>query len=585
MIYFKMIDKKKYVYAIFSFLISFIVYLKTLAPTVYWADSGELIIGAYTLGILHPSGYPTYTVLSHLFTYLPFGTVAFRVNLMSAFFAALTVLLVFWICYKLTKSNLASFLVSLFLAFSSVFWSQAVIAEVYTLHAFFMALNLLILLHWKETNGNKWIYLFCFTYGLSLTHHITSIFFIPGFLYFILFKKDFNLNRSIVRFKNILIGIVLFILGLIPYLYLIIRSKMDPVLDFGNPENLSNFLYHVTGKQYSFVMFEPNWSIFSSIDLIGWLSLFLLLILAIYGFYNIRRRDIKITFLLILFVNIVFNFFYNIPDIFPYFIPSIIILVIFSAIGLKKLLSLELRHFFLIFIVLISLFVFIDNYQENNLSDFWLPEVHGNNVFDTIQEDDAILINDDNALLQVLWYLKIVEGKGRDIRVIHKGLLPLTWYQKQIEEEFLELEFSDFTVEGIIEDNIDKAIYFVSPQENLSYDVEKVGILYKLDDEFDVEYDYSELLGYYDPYLDKYVIVLNEIGIEYYEEELFEEAIETFELAIQIKFDSFDSWTNLALVYYETGDVENAINALEIALDIEYDEQIAQNLELLKDNL
>lgn len=86
-------------------LISFIVYLLTLAPTVYWGDSGELITVAYTLGIAHPSGYPTYTLLGHLFTYIPFGSIAWRVNLMSAVFASLAVMLLYFVCWKVIVGN------------------------------------------------------------------------------------------------------------------------------------------------------------------------------------------------------------------------------------------------------------------------------------------------------------------------------------------------------------------------------------------------------------------------------------------------------------------------------------------------
>ena len=42
----------------FVFAVSLAVYVKTLAPTVYGEDSGELIAAADTLGIPHPTGYP-----------------------------------------------------------------------------------------------------------------------------------------------------------------------------------------------------------------------------------------------------------------------------------------------------------------------------------------------------------------------------------------------------------------------------------------------------------------------------------------------------------------------------------------------
>src|SRR4051812_34333959 len=66
-----------------------LIYGVTLCPSVGGGDSGELATVAYTLGIAHPPGYPLYTLFGKLFTTLPFGTVAWRVNLFSAVCGAL----------------------------------------------------------------------------------------------------------------------------------------------------------------------------------------------------------------------------------------------------------------------------------------------------------------------------------------------------------------------------------------------------------------------------------------------------------------------------------------------------------------
>ena len=73
------------------------LYLTTLAPSVVtlFDDSLEFQLVTYQLGIAHPTGYPLYTLLGKLFTFLPMGNVAYRVNLMSAVFGALTVALVY----------------------------------------------------------------------------------------------------------------------------------------------------------------------------------------------------------------------------------------------------------------------------------------------------------------------------------------------------------------------------------------------------------------------------------------------------------------------------------------------------------
>ncbi|KKQ89288.1 MAG: hypothetical protein UT12_C0017G0009 [Candidatus Curtissbacteria bacterium GW2011_GWC2_38_9] len=133
-----------YILPFLLFAFTLIVYILTLSRSVYFGDSGELIAAAYTLGIAHPPGYPLYTMLAHLFTYLPFGTLAFRVNLFSAVTSSLTVVVIYFICLKLTSNRLASISASLFLAFSYLFWLYSLVAEVFSLHALFVTLIILV---------------------------------------------------------------------------------------------------------------------------------------------------------------------------------------------------------------------------------------------------------------------------------------------------------------------------------------------------------------------------------------------------------------------------------------------------------
>ena len=76
------------VVAVVPFVFCFLLYLATLAPTVTFEDSGELITAAYGLGVAHPPGYPIFCIVGKAFSMLPVGSVAWRLNLMSAFFTA-----------------------------------------------------------------------------------------------------------------------------------------------------------------------------------------------------------------------------------------------------------------------------------------------------------------------------------------------------------------------------------------------------------------------------------------------------------------------------------------------------------------
>src|SRR5262245_33160029 len=77
--------------AVFIGVSVLLLYIRTLAPSLLWGDSAEFQTLSYTLGMTHPSGYMTHIMIGKLFTYMPVGNIAYRVNLMSAFFGAMAV--------------------------------------------------------------------------------------------------------------------------------------------------------------------------------------------------------------------------------------------------------------------------------------------------------------------------------------------------------------------------------------------------------------------------------------------------------------------------------------------------------------
>ena len=221
----------------------FVLYLRTLAPTILPYDSPDLLdvpmlqMQVCVLGMAHPTGYPSYLMLSHLFTYLPFGDCAYRANLASATYAALAVLSVFAAGYLLSRWVAAAAAAALAFGVGVTLWSQAVIAEVYTLNALFIALTLLALLLWRERRKDRHLLLSAFLVGLSLTDHLTSGLLLPASLLFVALVDW----RKLADVKLMLKSVGLFFVGLIPYLYLPIRSAMDPSFEANNPSNFERF--------------------------------------------------------------------------------------------------------------------------------------------------------------------------------------------------------------------------------------------------------------------------------------------------------------------------------------------------------
>ena len=127
------------------FAIALAVYLRTLCPTLYWGDCGELATAAYNLGIAHPTGYPLWCMIGKLWTLvIPFGTIVWRLNTMSAFFGALAIACFYGFlrCSGIARS--IAIAASGMLAFSFTLWQQCLFCETYSMTAFYTCLLLFL---------------------------------------------------------------------------------------------------------------------------------------------------------------------------------------------------------------------------------------------------------------------------------------------------------------------------------------------------------------------------------------------------------------------------------------------------------
>ncbi|OGB99365.1 hypothetical protein A2V82_00765 [candidate division KSB1 bacterium RBG_16_48_16] len=214
----------------FAFLFSFIIYLKTIAPTVSFWDCGEFITCSYILGIPHPPGAPFYLLLGRLFTMIPFSAdIGFRVNIISVITTALTVMLTFLIIVRLIKQwrgepknredvviLCASGLIgALGFAFTDTLWFNAVEAEVYAISMFLTAAIVWLILAWLEkadqTGAERYILLIAYLLGLAIGVHLLMILAIPA-IGLIVYFKHLDQKDEKVNLKNLLIFAVVSVL-------------------------------------------------------------------------------------------------------------------------------------------------------------------------------------------------------------------------------------------------------------------------------------------------------------------------------------------------------------------------------------
>ncbi len=233
------------------------VYCFTLAPTITGEDSGEFVTAAKLLGITHPPGYPLYCMIAHAFTWLPVGGIALRVNFMSAVFGGATVYLLALLIILFTRNRVAALAGGLLFAFTKEFWSQAVIAEVYTLTAFFFVLCLLLLFQWERTRKDRLLVLFCVAFGVGTSVHNTFMLLAPCFALFVLLHDRAAAGRLPgPRRWAFYTGLSALSAAccLALFLYIPLRAAAHPALNWGDPEGLSGLWRHARRVQFDFMV-------------------------------------------------------------------------------------------------------------------------------------------------------------------------------------------------------------------------------------------------------------------------------------------------------------------------------------------
>ena len=151
------------------------LYIRTLAPSLLWGDSAEFQTLSYTLGVTHPTGYATQIMFGKLFTLIPVNNIAYRVNLMSAFFGALAVACTYVLVILLTGSRIAAISAAMLLAFTEGFWWRALVAESYAPAAGMLAAVWLLFLLWRKTGNSLYLFLAGLAGALSIGIHSTVV--------------------------------------------------------------------------------------------------------------------------------------------------------------------------------------------------------------------------------------------------------------------------------------------------------------------------------------------------------------------------------------------------------------------------
>ncbi|MCB9420938.1 MAG: DUF2723 domain-containing protein [Ardenticatenaceae bacterium] len=471
-----------------------ILYLSTLAQTLVLGDPTEYTFIANILGIAHPPGYAFITLMGKLFqTLIPFGDVPWRMHVLSATSATLAVFFVFGTVRNLTGlvptinkeaersknlSGLAALFAALVVGTAVNFWQHAIHANPHIITATFLAANLYFLTKWVSedegvkgcrgegvresaitpspvhpfTRSRKWLYAFALSAGLGVTHHPLTVFGFPAYVLFIVWIRP-----SILKDWRTLLKMVGFaLLGLSVWLYYPLRSPSAP---FGptSMNTLNGFLDHVLARGLSESL--PYFGLADQWDrlIVFWSILRLqyslpVILLAVWGIIwpflkkthsftpspayrvNTSPRHLVTLYLLTFASFYAFVISLRAQDIMAYILGPVLIVGLFSGIGLVGLIEifnrrdaenaeidyslrpLRLRGLFvLLFFAVGPIWQIVHNFPLVSLRDYDEGQAYVDAVFADFAgtNEGATLLNDWEHMTP-LWYTKFVQDRWPD---------------------------------------------------------------------------------------------------------------------------------------------------------------------------
>jgi len=501
--------------------LAFLVYLATLAPGLSFehngTDGGDLTAAAWNLGVPHPTGYPTYTLLAWLFTRLPVGVVAYRTNLLSAVCAAAASGLLFasvrlllppggqtiaaghdaapgevtaysgrgtrlWAFLSAHAGVLLAGAAALSLAFSSLLWSQAVITEVYALLTLFAALLLWLALRWRAGGGDGLLWLAGLVFGLGLGNHLTLILGAPALLLLLWPER-----RRWLRARVLLPASLCFLAGLGVYAYLPLAARGAPPVNWGNPQTWDQFLWVVTARQYQQFAFGldlaavparlATWAGLMG-DQFGWWGL--ALALAGGAWCWSRDRAFVLSGLAWTLLAGTYAFLYDTGDSQAYLLPPLLILAAWWAEGARGLLRImggwrpawaQPALALLLLLPILSLGL---HWRAADPDDDWLIHTYIQQALDGVEPGGLVVVRGDGPTF-ALWYGLYVEGRRPDVSVVNGPLLAYIWYREQVRQQFRDLAVpepgaGEVTIDDLARDLIagnlpDRPVYATDPNE------------------------------------------------------------------------------------------------------------------------
>jgi hypothetical protein len=473
------------VLSLIAAVICLALYIATAAPGLTWAhdgaDGGDLIAACETGGVPHPGGYPTYCLLARTFARLPLGNLARRYTLFSALAAALSVGIACDLFYRMVlrgglrerPAAVLALLSSLIWGLGPALWSQAVITEVYALHALLAAL-----LIWRafilddSSPARAWMVL-GLAAGLGLGNHLTLVLILPGLLVWL--WPFYTPRRALATAGGLM-------LGLCVYLYVPLAARGNPPVAWGDPRDWRGFWWLVSGQLYRGYVFATPWRqvlartpalaalITAQYTLPG-------LALALLGLETgggpLSRRMLWGSVLVAL-LPAVYALGYNTTDSTVYLLPVWLMGTFWLVLGAQAgWHALETQRKFrapvAVGLVLVAVWLGIRGYDAQNLrgdrsAEDWLAAVVAQ------APEGALLISGEDGHTFALDYMQWAMEKRTDLLAVDGELWAYPWYRRQLQSRHPGVALpAEATLEDLIAARLPQGtVYLTSPRPALN---------------------------------------------------------------------------------------------------------------------
>ncbi len=431
----------------------FALYVCTLCPTVYLGDSGEICAAIAGGGVVHPPGYPLFSLLGRLALLLPFGEAAFRIGIVVALAGAGAVGVLFLTARAVGASPLPAFLAAGAFGAGYTFWSQCVRVEVYSLHLLLALTALWAALRFRATGNPRWLYGAALAFSLGLAHHLTIVLLAPP-----LAILCFAPWRTSARPGWVALTLLpLFVVGPSLYGLLWFWASGKPLQAWGDPTTPALLWSHASARLYQGLFLRlpdaPQWHVWYRT---AWALLldslpYGLFVPAVLGLGLLVRRDRIIgAGLGVLFSTVaLYNLCYRIEDIAPYYLVAWVVLALGLAAALEWTRS-RVRLFhephpgLAAGLALLVLVPIARNWQGCDLSRAtWVREFARAKLESAAP--DAVLVTQGDADCFPIWYVRDVLGVRRDVLPVDRLMTigawvnedrdPSRWYLERLRRE------------------------------------------------------------------------------------------------------------------------------------------------------